>query len=105
MKYLYVKFSDATYRIPAEVIADNRAAYFATHDTSETTPHDDSEWLRIYHEEFAYTLNDEYEITDWASNNLNWEDVSASAIRIEDAPKPDYANEWINADKEVREVE
>lgn len=105
MKFLYVKFSDATYRIPAEVIADSRAAYFATHDTSETTPHDAPEWQRIYAEELEFTLGDEYELADWASNNMNWSDVSGCAVRVVDTPLPDYNDEWTNAEKNVKDLE
>lgn len=103
-KYVYVKFSNATYRIPAEVIATDRATYFATHDTGDDTPHTDPEWQRIYAEEIEYTLNDEYELTDWASNNMNWEDVEAHAERVENVIA-NYSDEWTNAEKEVREVD
>jgi hypothetical protein len=57
--------------VAAEVIAHNRAAYYAEDDPDTT-----------YEAEFEYTLKDDYELADWLGNNMNAEDVEAYAVRI-----------------------
>ena len=56
--------------IPAEFIADIRAKYYSNGNEEE------------YEEEFNYALNDDYELKDWLSNNMNWEDVK-DVVKIE----------------------
>ena len=99
MKFLHVKFSDATYRIPVEVIARDRARNLADSDF----PNGGDEWHKIFNEELLITLEDDDELIDWASNNIDWEDVSGYAEKVEKPiPQPDYRKEWTNAKKSVR---
>jgi len=93
-KVLSVQFSDGTtWEIPAEVIADNRATYYAGKDPDTTYP-----------KEFDYLMSDDSELYEWAVNNMNWEDVAAHAVQVETMrPEPDYEGEWVNAPKEVKE--
>lgn len=97
--FLYVKFHDATYRIPARVLAVERAKYYAALDAQDG----DGVYEDLYDEELKYTLENEDEIIDWASNNTDWADVSAHAERVSPVSEPDYADEWTNAPKSVRE--
>ena len=69
MKYLTVTENGFKYAVPAEVIAKNRANWYKD-DTS-------------FEEEFEYTMNNNFEISEWFSNNMNWEDVEAFATLIE----------------------
>src|SRR5271154_2730554 len=50
--------------LPKEVVAHNRALYYAKKDP-ETT----------YKEEFDFIMEDDYEAKDWFRNNMNPEDV------------------------------
>jgi len=51
-------------------------------------------------------MSDEYEITDWAANNMDWEDVWRHAIRLKTSPpKVNYHRDWINASMSVEEME
>lgn len=93
MKYLVVTMPDNTrWRIPARFIAEHRAAYYAKHDGD----------LSIIDDEVAYCLDDDYEIKDWAANNLNWSDVEAVAEKLPSLEfECDYQRAWVNADKKV----
>lgn len=45
--------------------------------------------------------SDDYEIHDWAVNNMNWRDVKDHAIQIE-RPSLDYEDGWVNGEYEVK---
>ena len=98
-KYLIVEFSDGEYKIPAHIIADSRAKYYAEYDTGETSG---AEYDAAYGKEYECTLNDEYELTDRASGNMDWEDVKDHAVLIKKSdPDPDHGFEWVNAEKRM----
>ena len=45
---------------------------------------------------------DQFEITDWAANNMNWSDVEQFAIRAIFPTNPvDYEEGWCNGEKEI----
>lgn len=94
MKFLQATMPDGSiWQIPASFIADQRAQYYAA-----------QEGPQVYEEEFNHALRDDDEITDWAANNMNWEDVQAQASRIAEPSPPDYAAEWLEAELEVVDV-
>lgn len=103
-KQLVVKFSDGSkWGIPAEYIARKRAEYYALHDIGGSlTPENTEDYNRIVTEEIGYALNDDYEITDWASNNMDWSDVVDLARRISEPKAIDMQKEWSNAEKKVK---
>lgn len=97
MKYLRVTMPDGSkWDVPAHIIAENRAKYYADDKNDPNDP--------VYREELAYTLENDDEIEDWSSNNMNWEDVQAHAVRADvEAETPDYQEGWVNGEKEVVE--
>ena len=93
MKYLVVEMSDKTrWAIPAILIAQHRAEHYR------------GESENAYAEEVEYAMSYEYEITDWAANNMDWEDVCSHAIQLKESPPADYHRDWINAPKSIREM-
>jgi hypothetical protein len=55
MKHLRISFNNgAVWGIPLDVIAQDRAEYYAKKDPSTT-----------FEEEFDYVMNDDYQGTDW----------------------------------------
>ncbi len=100
MKYLIVEMSDKTqWAIPAMLIAKNRADYIIG-DVRKGL----GEYQNIHEEEVAYAMSDEYEITDWAANNMDWKDVCSQAIQLKAMPSINYHKDWINAPKSVKEL-
>ena len=98
MKYVYVTFSNGeTYRIPATEIAESRANYYADIDSEG----DESVYDVIFKQEYNYTMNDNFELIDWAENNMNWQDLQGVAEYVGQDDHIDYENEWCNADKEI----
>ncbi len=94
MKYLVVEMSDKTrWAIPAILIAKNRAEHYR-HESENA-----------YDEEVEYAMSDEYEITDWAGNNMDWKDVCSHAIQIEALSMINYHRDWVNAPKSVKELQ
>ena len=86
-----VQMTDGSWwAVPVQVIADNRDEYYA--NEQEDT--------------IGFILDeslDEYEIKDWAANNMNWEDVSTYAAKVLDPPPSfvDFDEGWSNGEKEI----
>lgn len=77
------------WEIPAQVIVDDRDNQYKDEeeDTAGQEDHD-------------------YEITDWASNNMNWSDLEPYAKFVKQPPKAfDYEAGWCNAEKKVVDTE
>ena len=86
---LFCQFSDGTWAVPAEIIAENKAKHYAEKDTAE------------YKEEYEYTLSSEYELIDWAVSDMNWSDLAPHAVKISDPPPTDKEDEWMTCSKYV----
>ena len=97
-KFLKVSMPDGSkWKVPVRIIIENRAIYASK---KLNTP------LEIA---IQYTISlfedDEYEIEDWASNNMDWEDVEKYAERIKDKglSQEDLQEGWVNGAKEIIE--
>jgi hypothetical protein len=96
-KYLKVQFSNGDiFVVPAKIIAENRADYYSALDGYDKGT---NEWEA----EVQNGLNEEFEIYDWAGNNMNWEDLAPYAKKIEDLSDYDYEDEWPGAEIEICE--
>jgi hypothetical protein len=93
--YLYVEMPDGTYRLPAVFIAENRAAYMASHD-NPNMPTSDLAWQQTFNDERSFAMKDEEELIDWAHNNLNWSDVKEHARKVDDLGGIDWEEHWAN---------
>lgn len=104
MKFLRVTMENGeVWDIDLTHIAINRAKYYAGHDNpDETADKYHSEWQQTYNEEFNFTMANEDFAIDWASNNMNWEDVEPYAKKISIESKDfDYQAGWIKGDIKV----
>lgn len=91
-KYLRVTMPDGSkWDVPAQIIASNRARYYAKLDSGEESG-------EPYNTIYALELSaDDDELIDWAANNMNWNDVEGCATRIETPSiAPDYQEGWVN---------
>lgn len=75
-KVLKIDDGGFVWHVPAEVIAKNRATYYAENDKDAT-----------YDEEFNFTMGDDYELRDWFFNNMDWDDVK-DAAKLVATPAP-----------------
>jgi hypothetical protein len=89
MKTLRVTFSDGSqYDIPAKVIIDNWSAYYEKHDPE-------------YAKERIEDGFSNYDIEDWATNNMNWCDVAAHAVQVRPLNQRDMNELWANAKTQI----
>jgi hypothetical protein len=101
--YMRIEMPDGSkWDVPAKIIAEERAKYFAAHNSGKDSG---AEFDKIYNEELELAMNnkeeDYYEIRDWVSNNMNWEDLVSVAQKVENPPKRgvDYDEGVMNGDK------
>lgn len=93
---LHVTMPDGSiWAVPVSVIAHNRAAHYAGEyggDVERSLTEDTAPLFQ----------SDDYEIEDWAANNMNWEDVQSAAVKISDPPTLEQFQEgWVNGDKRI----
>lgn len=88
-KYLTVKMDDGSvWGVPVEMIARSRATHYA-HEF-------DGDFERSLKEDTLPLFeSDDYEIEDWAKNNMNWSDFDGHQVKLEEAPVPDYQEAWM----------
>lgn len=113
MKYIRVIMPDLSkWDIPAKVIAENRAKYYADREvedcvkslgTGQIVP--PLLWNKTFQEEYKITMEDEYELKDWLSNNMNWNDVKDEAEKISEMElaNEDLQEGIVNGEKEIIE--
>lgn len=96
---LVVEFSDGSrWEVSARLIAESRAKYYAKLDSERG----DGEYDGVLAIEMEHALTDEYELIDWAKNNMNWSDVEKFATELPRYKHIDKQAEWPNADMEVK---
>ena len=102
-KYLYVTFSNREiWRVEAEKIAKIRAEYYVDVDIANGNRLEENR-KKAMKEEIDFVLNDTYEIIDWASNNMNWEDLVFLGIELFNKGNSlDYEEGYSGADLEVQ---
>lgn len=87
---MHITMEDGSvWAVPVQAIVDSRDESYA--DEKEDT----IGFIR------AGTLGD-YNISDWAANNMNWDDVQEWAVKVENANKSiDFQEGWVNGEKEI----
>jgi hypothetical protein len=91
-KQLIVTFSDQSlWAIPARAIAHN----LAKHSSAER----DTEAYNLHYQS---ALENDHELIGWATQNMEWADVSRFANQIKFAKLAPYAAEWAGAIKTVQ---
>ena len=92
-KYMVTMSDGSKWAVPVRVIAESHAAYylslgdFVTMEQAMVSTMSDFE--------------DEGEIRDWASNNMDWSEVEDFAEMVVEAPKIDWQEGWVNGDWEI----
>lgn len=69
-KLIFIQLADGrTYSIKAHDVAHNRASYYTERDEDTT-----------YAEEYEFTVNDRYELTDWLFNQMDWYELNPQLV-------------------------
>ena len=96
-KHLQITMPDGSkWAVPVDVIAMNRAVYYAKNDgiSIEDSLNNDTNPL---------FESDDFEIEDWAANNMNWSDVEHLAVCTRKG-EIDFDEGWANGDKDVVDI-
>ena len=98
-KYLLVEMPDfSVWRVPVQVIADNRTAYYVEKYGR------DCEQVKAETEQQFTDYENEGAISDWAESNMDWSDVKAHAVQVK-AGEVNYQEGWVNGIKCVTDDE
>lgn len=100
MQVIRITMPDGSkYDVPVEIIARNRAKYYADKEF-------DGDIERSLAEDtIPLFQSDDYEIHDWAANNMNWSDVKdhATLASLPEDGEEAHQEGWINGEYEVIE--
>lgn len=73
-KFIYITTENKyVYKVPARVVAESRAEHYKEDG---------------YEEEYKYTMESDFELSDWFNNNMDWDDVKKHAVLVS-APEQD----------------
>jgi len=98
-KYLRVTMTDGSeWDVPIDIIAKNAAEYYAEYHNDEFDSVDSALQMII-----DWWCSDDYEIIDWAANNMNWSDVKDHAEKVKEVVIDWQVDGWINGNKEIIE--
>ena len=97
-KHIVIDMPDnLTYAVPIEFIARNRAEYYANKEF------DGDITKSLIEDTLPLFESDDYEITDWAVNNLNWSDVADVAIAMKKrVDKQDFQEAWLSNEMKIK---
>ena len=95
-KVLRITMPDSSkWDVPVIIIANDRANYYKDEFNNDLNESLEKDTLPLFRES-------DYEIVDWAANNMDWDDVKEFAKQVPDSPKPvDFQEGWLNGEKEV----
>ena len=97
MKLLTIELpSGEVWGVPVDLIARNRAAEYASEFDGDIERSLAEDTLPLF-------ASNQYEIEDWAANQMNWSDFDGHQIKVSDAPKPDFQEAWMNGMSKVIE--
>jgi len=96
-KELHITMPDSSvWAAPVQLIATNRAEYYAREFGGDVNRSLAEDTLPLFR-------SDDFEIEDWAANNMNWSDVQHAAKCISPGDV-DFQDGWVNGEKEVKEA-
>lgn len=95
-KYLRVTMEDySQWDVPVKLIIENRAKYYFSEFG------DEFENMESAIQDTVDFFSDEYEIHNWAANNMNWDEVVGQAIQVTQPRPADYEDGWGTGEWEV----
>jgi hypothetical protein len=84
--------------VPVDMIARNRAKHYAHEFDGDVERSLVEDTLPLFDEE-------EYEIEDWAVNNMNWSDFDGHQVKLRCGDETDdFQEAWLNGPKDHEDV-
>lgn len=81
----------SVWAVPVSIIAENRATHYAYEYGGDVK-------LSLSDDTIPLFESDDYEIEDWAVNNMNWSDFDGHQEKISDS-KIDFQEGWAEGEK------
>ena len=92
-KYMTIKMPDgSTWAVPTEIVARNRAEAYANEFRGDVEQSLLKDTIPLFE-------SDQYEIQDWAENNMYWDDFGDQKVKVFDAKEIDFEEGLTNGDK------
>ena len=93
-KYMTCQMQDGSvWAVPVDVIARNRAEHYAKEFDGDVERSLAEDTIPLFDA-------DNYEIEDWASNNMLWSDFDGLQVKVSDIPHVGPSEEWwVNGSK------
>lgn len=83
------------YAVPVEFIARDRAEHYANEYDGNISESLKEDTIPLFE-------SDEFEIRDWALNNLNWSDVKRHAVMlVKKMSEHDFQEGWVNGEYKI----
>jgi len=95
-KVLRIDMPDGSrWDVPVMIVARSRAEYYKNEFGGDVEKSLQEDTLPLFE-------SDDYNVHDWAANNMNWSDVVGFAKKvISERIRVDYQEGWVNGDYEV----
>ncbi len=95
--YIITMPDNTRWSVPIAVIARSRAEFYKEEFGNDLMRSLLEDTLPLFED-------DEYDIANWAKNNMDWDDVKEEARQIESITVPvDYQEGWMNGEYEIEE--
>lgn len=95
MKHIEITFPNGeVWRIPAQVVAEDRARYFSELDFKRGHAADKE---LAFQAELRFALRHNDELVDYLQNNMDWTDVQVYAVRVFSPEAYNYAEAFDEA--------
>ena len=92
IKYVYINFSDRTYRIDASVIAEHRARYYVLNYAKNKDKEE------VYQQQLSLALSSLYVLNDWILAEMSWDDLENKATLVSTNNLLTLSERWANQD-------
>lgn len=89
--YQFTTSTGDVWRVPIKVIAENRAIYYAKKNNIDIEDSLQDDTIPLFE-------SDDFEIEDWARNNMDWSDVENHAEKLI-SKSPDMQEEWVDPEE------
>lgn len=93
-KYVVTMPDGSKWAVPVRLIAEDRAKHYADEFGGDVERSLKEDTIPLFEE-------DDYEIKDWASGNMDWSDVYSQAVMVKEPDKVDHQEGWVNGEYEV----
>ena len=98
MRMMTVQMPDGSkWGVPVAMIAKDRAAHYAGEFDGDVERSLNEDTLPLF-------AADDYNISDWAKNNMNWSDFDGHQVKVAEVPPPDFQDAWMYGETAIVDV-